>query len=195
MLRMTPRPFALLLCLVLAPPAFAQDLAAPDPPSADPLYIIQPNDLLNVFVYNEPDISGQVLVRPDGRISLPLVQDMQAAGFNPGELKLRIEERLREFIQVPNVTVIIVAIQSYRVYVTGQVTGPGEIMVEKPINVLQAISLAGGLLSTATPEDIVILRNAGDNSKLFRFNYPEAIRGENFNQNMLLKSGDVVVVP
>ena len=196
---------AFLLCMTLAPDIFAQAVTPPEPsfaqavtppePSRDSLYIIQPNDLLRIFVYNEPELSGQVSVRPDGRISLPLVQDMEAAGLNPGELKQRIEERLQQYIDVPNVTVMVEAIRSYRVYVTGQVGTPGALMAEKPISVLQAISLAGGLLAFANPERIVIIRSTGEDSKLFRFHYSEVIRGENFNQNMLLRSGDVVVVP
>jgi len=84
-----------------------------------PIYIIQPNDLLEIFVWKEPDLTRKVLVRPDGRISFPLVQDMQAAGTSPGQLKAAIEENLKEYIGSPNVTVIVEAIQSYRVYVTG----------------------------------------------------------------------------
>src|SRR5690606_5502800 len=93
-------------------------------PAATPLYVIQPNDMLRIFVYNEPELSGDFLVRPDGRISVPLVQDMPAAGLTPGELGERIEARLAEYIEVPNVTVMIAAIQSYRVYVTGLVASP-----------------------------------------------------------------------
>ncbi len=184
----------LLIWLALAPIVSAQEAPLPEPPTS-PLYIIQPNDLLRIFVFNEADLSGQVLVRPDGRISLPLVQDMQAAGFNPGELKKAIEESLLEFIEVPNVTVIVDAIQSYRVYVTGMVGSPGAIMTERPISVLQAISLAGGFQAFADPDAIVIIRATGEDTKLFRFNYSEVVKGENFNQNMLLKSGDVVAVP
>ena len=181
---------ALVLCLTLAPTVSTQE-AMP----SDPLYVIQPNDLLRIFVFNEAELSGQVLVRPDGRISLPLVQDLQAAGLNPGELKERVEERLLEYISVPNVTVIVDAIQSYRVYVTGQVREPGAITAQEPLSVLQAISLAGGFLDFANLEEIVIIRATGENSRLFRFNYSEVIRGMNYNQNMLLRSGDVVAVP
>jgi len=163
--------------------------------SATPLYVIQPNDLLKVFVWKQPDMSGPVLVRPDGRISLPLVQDIQAAGRTPGELKQKIEESLKEFIEFPTVTVIVEAIQSYRVFVTGQVPKPGPIMVEKPISVLQAIALVGGLLPVARPAEIIIVRTTTEGSTLFRFNYPEVIKGERFNQNIILKTGDVVVVP
>lgn len=183
-----------LLSMAVVRPSFAQAPERAEPP-ATPLYVIGPNDLLKIFVWKQPDMSGQVLVRPDGRISLPLVQDIQAAGRTPEELKKGIEESLKEYIEVPTVTVIVDAIQSYRVFVTGQVTKPGPIMVEKPITVLQAIALAGGFLALSKPAETVIVRSTAEGSTLFRFNYPEVIKGEHFNQNITLKTGDVVVVP
>ena len=120
---------------------------------------------------------------------------MQAAGLNPVQLKEKIEESLKEYIDAPNVTVIVDAIQSYRIFVLGKVAKSGAIMVERQIDVLKALSLAGGLLEFANPADIVIIRGTGEDSTLYRFNYPEVIKGKNFSQNMLLKSGDVVVVP
>jgi polysaccharide export outer membrane protein len=183
-----------LLLMTLVAPLSAQTAERPES-SATPLYVIQPNDLLKIFVWKQPDMSGQVLVRPDGRISLPLVQDIQAAGKTPEELKKNIEESLKEYIEFPTVTVIVDAIQSYKVFVTGQVSKPGPIMTEKPISVLQAIALAGGFLPIAKPAETVIVRSTAEGSTLFRFNYPEVIKGEHFNQNIALKTGDVVVVP
>jgi polysaccharide export outer membrane protein len=159
------------------------------------LYVIQPNDVLSIFVWKEPSLSGKFTVRPDGRISFPLVQDMQAAGLNPGQLKSKIEESLKEYIDISNVTVIVDAIQSYKIYVTGKVGKPGMIMSEKPLSVLQAITMAGGFSDFANQAETVIIRNTGEDSTLYKFNYPEVIKGKNFSQNMLLKSGDVVVVP
>ncbi|HEX4996909.1 MAG TPA: polysaccharide biosynthesis/export family protein [Terriglobia bacterium] len=186
-------------------PAVAANTAAPAPAGApantgntagtEPLYIIQPNDQLSVFVWKEPTLSGKVVVRPDGRISIPLVQDMQAAGLNPGELKQRIEDRLKQFIEIPTVTVVVEAIQSYRIFVTGKVAKPGAIMAEKPISVLQALALAGGFTEFANTDETVIIRNNGSENTSFKFNYREMIKGRNFDQNMLLKSGDVIVVP
>ena len=184
----------LLLCMTLGPLLPAQTLQPPRAGTTPP-YLIQPNDLLEIFVYKEPLLSRKVLVRPDGRISFPLIQDLPAAGMNPAELKRQIEESLKEFMEVPNVTVIVDAIQSYRVYVTGKVARPGVITSEKPISVLQALALSGGFSDFANTAETVIIRNSGEDSTLFRFNYPEAIRGRNFSQNMLLRSGDVVVVP
>jgi polysaccharide export outer membrane protein len=188
----------LLLCSISTAAVFAQ--TAPntpvlEPPKTEAHYIIAPNDVLQIFVYKEPNLSGKVTVLPDGRISFPLVQDMQAAGLNPAQLKAKIEEALKEYIDVPTVTVQVESIQSYRVYVEGKVAKSGMISSEKPITVLQAISIAGGFAEFADPAEMVIIRGGGEDSKLFRFNYPEVIKGKNFSQNMLLRPGDVVVVP
>jgi len=188
----------LFLCSVSAAAAFAQTAPTTpilEPPKVTAHYIIQPSDVLQIFVYKEPTLSGKVTVLPDGRISFPLIQDMQAAGLNPGQLKAKIEEALKEYLDAPNVTVTVEAIQSYKVYVEGKVGKSGMIMSEKPINVLQALAIAGGLSEFANPAETVIIRNSGEDSTLYRFNYPEAIKGKNFSQNMLLRSGDVVVVP
>src|SRR5215467_3403090 len=183
-----------LTCVLWVPTMPAQTL---EPPKSlvSPLYLIQPNDVLQIFVWKEPNLSMKVTVRPDGRISFPLVQDMQASGLNPEQLKSKIENSLREYIDVPNVTVIVDAIQSYRIFVTGKVGKPGMISSEKPLSVLQAISLAGGFLEFANEAETVIIRGSGEGSVIYRFNYPEVVKGKNFSQNMLLKSGDVVIVP
>jgi len=186
--------FALWVVMMSAPLLAAQTLEPPR--SAGPAtYIIQPNDVLQIFVWKDTNLSAKVTVRPDGRISVPLVQDMQAAGISPAQLKSRLEAALKEFVEVPNVTVIVEAILSYRVFVTGRVVKPGMIAFEKPISVLQAIALAGGFQEFANQSGTVIIRNTGEDSVLYRFNYPEVIQGKNFSQNMLLKSGDVIVVP
>jgi len=163
--------------------------------ASPPPYIVQPNDLLEIYVWKDQNLTRKVVVRPDGRISFPLIQDMQVAGLNPEVIKYEIEDRLKEYIDAPNVTVIVEAIQSYRVFVTGRVVKPGALTLEKPISVLQALALAGGFQEFANPAEMVIIRSTGEDSILFRFNYVEAIKGKNFNQNILLKSGDVVVVP
>lgn len=161
----------------------------------EPLYIIQPNDMLEVFVWKEPELTRKVLVRPDGRISFPLVQDMQAASLSPGQLKVQVEKALSEFLNAPEVTIIVEAIQSYRVYVLGKVQNPGVVTVEKPVTVLQALALAGGFQEFAREEEMSIIRNAGNEHLLFNFNYKDVIRGKKPEQNILLRSGDVVVVP
>ena len=172
-----------------------QDAAKDAKPSATPSFIVQPNDLLEIYVWKEPELTRKVLVRPDGRISFPLIQDLQAAGMSPVEIKQEIEKKLQEYIEVPNVTVLVEAIQSYRVFVTGKVAKPGAITSEKPITVLQALALAGGFSDFANLAEIVMVRNNGSDNLLFKFNYVEFIKGKNFSQNIVLRSGDVVVVP
>jgi polysaccharide export outer membrane protein len=173
----------------------AASVLAQEPADEAPLYVIEPNDVLEIFVWKEPDLSRKVLVRPDGRISFPLVQDLQAAGLTPAELKGKVEELLTEYLAAPNVTVIVDAIQHYRIYVTGKVNSPSSFMVEKPITVLQALSLAGGFAEFADEGGIKIVRAYGDNYVYLDFNYKDVIKGKNTEQNIFLRSGDVVVVP
>ena len=162
---------------------------------SDPLYIIQPGDVLEIFVWKEADLTRKVLVRPDGCISFPLVQDLQASGSNPTELKNRIEERLKEFLAAPNVTVIVDSINSYQVYVVGKVQKPGSITSEKPITVLQALSIAGGFQDYAKESAMTIIRRNEKETLVFDFDYKEVTNGRKTNQNIQLLSGDVVVVP
>jgi len=190
---------AILLMLFFGPwPVFAQGSQSteennpvPDPPQ----YVIQPNDLLEIVVWGEPDISRTVLVRPDGRISLPLVQDLRASELTPVELKEQMENRLKEYVDSPNVTVIVEAIKSYKVYVIGEIQKPGGIIVEKPITVLQALTLAGGFQEYANESAIRIVRTSGQQHLVFEFNYKDVIKGKKAEQNITLRSGDVVVVP
>jgi polysaccharide biosynthesis/export protein len=167
----------------------------PDAKPAEPLYLIQPNDILEIFVYKEPELTRKVLVRPDGRISFPLVQDLQAAGATPGELKTQIETKLQEFLSAPSVTVIIEGIRSYQVFVVGKVQKPGAIVVEKPITVLQALAIAGGFQDYAKGSDMTVIRGSGKDSSIFPFDYSEVTKGKKSDQNIFLKSGDVVVIP
>jgi polysaccharide export outer membrane protein len=185
----------LFVLLVSVPAIFAQ---GPEPTlettKALARYVIQPNDVLMIFVYKEPNLSGKVTVLPDGTISFPLVQDIRAAGLNPSQLKAKLEAALKDYIDVPNVTVQVDSINSYKVYVIGKVAKQGEIKSEKPINVLEALSLAGGFQEFANQTEVVIIRNSGEDSTLYKFSFPDVIKGRNFSQNMLLKPGDVVAV-
>lgn len=192
-------PYKLLLFSILAAlPAAAvaqegTDSAAEgfDPPS----FIIEANDILEVFVWKEPDLSRKVLVRPDGYISFPLVQDLKAAGMTPAELKQQLEVKLKEYLTAPNVTVIVDAIMHYRIYVTGKVQAPSSFILEKPITALQAISLAGGLQEFADESEVKIVRPTSSGYSYLNFDYKEVIKGRNVSQNIYLESGDVVVVP
>ena len=180
--------------LSASPLLSAQAESMPDPdPSAD--FIIKANDILEIFVWKEPDLTRNVLVRPDGYISFPLVQDLRASGMKPSQLKASLEEKLREYLTEPNVTVIVDQIRHYRIYVTGKVQAPSSFILEKPITVLQAISLAGGLQEFAKESDVEIVRSTSQGYSYLDFDYKEIIRGRNVSQNIYLESGDVVVVP
>jgi polysaccharide biosynthesis/export protein len=181
----------LLICSSTLP---AQSLEPPKP-DVTPFYLIQPNDVLQIYVWKDPTMSQKVTVRPDGRISFPLVQDVQAAGLSTVQLKAALEEGLKQYVEFPNVTVIVDAILSYKVYVIGKVAKPGAYLDVKPMNVLQALSLAGPFAEFADIDRIVIIRGSGEDSNLFKFNFSEVIQSKNFSQNFLLKNGDVVVVP
>ncbi len=185
--------FSALLFILVVPVLAAQNNSAVG--KGDASFIIEANDILEIFVWKEPDLSRKVLVRPDGYISFPLVQDMLAAGMTPSELKVQLEEKLKEYLTAPNVTVIVDAIRHYRIYVTGKVQGPSSFMVEKPITVLQAISLAGGLQEFADESEVKIVRPTARGYSYLDFDYKDVIKGKNVNQNIYLESGDVVVVP
>lgn len=187
--------FTILALLLAASPLASAQPKAQLSETRDPVYTIQPNDMLEIFVWKEPDLTRKVLVRPDGRISFPLIQDLNAAGSSPGELKSNIESRLKEYLTSPNVTVIVESIQSYKVFVVGKVQRPGSIIAEKPISVLQALSLAGGFEDFAKQADITILRSSGGKSLVLPFDYRNVTRGRRPEENIFLHSGDVVVVP
>ncbi len=202
---------AILLMLFFGPwPVFAQGSpreAENNPVPEPPQYVIQPNDLLEIVVWGEPDISRMVLVRPDGRISLPLVQDIRASELTPVELKKQMEDLLEEYIDSPNVTVIVSAIESYKIYVLGKVLNPGQIVHEKPLTVLQALTLAGGFQDYADKSEIRIIRFDGRGpypsgkeefpvgQLIFEFDFDDVTKGKTTEQNIFLRSGDVVVVP
>lgn len=158
-------------------------------------YLIQPGDVLVVSVWKEPDLQQEVFVRPDGGLSFPLVGDVKAAGVGLDELRQIIDQRLRKYIPDPVVTVALKELGGNRIYVVGKVNRPGEFAFIKPIDVMQALSLAGGATSFAALDDIQILRRDGDEQTSLRFRYGEVERGRDLEQNILLRSGDTVVVP
>jgi len=195
--RLLTIPLALLIAGAILPlaPMYAAQETMESSLVSEASYIIEANDILEVFVWKEPDLSRSVLVRPDGFISFPLVQDLKAAGMTPAQLKANLEERLQEFLTAPNVTVIVDQIRHYRIYVTGKVQAPSSFILEKPITVLQAISLAGGIQEFADESEVKIVRPVSQGYSYLDFDYKEVIKGKNLDQNIYLESGDVVVVP
>jgi len=177
----------------------AQSATKPDssPKAAtdDPTYVIGQDDVLDISVWKEPEVSRQVPVRPDGKISLPLLNDVQAAGLTPMQLQAQLTEKLKKFLTEPQVTVIVTAINSRRVYMMGEINRPGAIPMVPNMTVLQAISTAGGLSQFANSSKIQILRTENGKQVTYLFNYKDVIRGVKTEQNIILKPGDSIVVP
>jgi polysaccharide export outer membrane protein len=158
-------------------------------------YRIQPGDLLTVSVWKEQDLSGDALVRPDGGLSFALVGDVAASGKSVAMLRQELTERLQQYIPNPVITVSVKAIGGNRVFVLGKVQRPGEFPFSRPVDVMQAISLAGGTTSFAALNHIVILRRENGRLRSIPFHYADVERGKSLDQNILLASGDTVVVP
>jgi polysaccharide export outer membrane protein len=158
-------------------------------------YLIGPEDVLTIVFWREKDLSSDVVVRPDGRISLPVLQDVHASGLTPEQLRDSLTKTAERYVEDPNVTVVVKEINSRRVFITGQVAKPGPYNITSPMTVLQLIAFAGGLLEYADDEHILIMRVEKDTPVSYRFNYKEITRQRNLKQNVLLKPGDTVIVP
>lgn len=158
-------------------------------------YELQPGDLLIVSVWRETELQQQVLVRPDGGISFPLAGDIQASGRTVNELSKEIERRLSSYITDPQVTVSLFELRGNLIYVMGKVNRPGVYPFNQNIDVVQALSMAGGATSFAEVNEIKILRRNNGKLKAQTFRYSDIEKGKNLDQNILLKSGDTVVVP
>ena len=166
---------------------------APQSASLPPDYVIGTDDVLGVLFWRDETMSADVLVRPDGRISLPLLNDIDVAGQTPDQLRTRLMELTKQFVAEPNVTVIVRQINSRKVFITGQVTRPGPYPLTAPTTVLQLLALAGGLTDYANGKEIAIIRTGTPQS--LRFNYEDVRKGKNAQQNIELKVGDTVIVP
>ncbi|TGD71870.1 polysaccharide export protein [Mangrovimicrobium sediminis] len=160
-------------------------------------YKINPGDILEVYVWNEEDLTRQVRVRPDGFISLPLAGEVQAGGKTPAEVTTALGKALGKYLNdAPVITVSLVDLQGNIVYVLGKVNRPGAFTVSTPVDVTQALAWAGGLNSFADEGDIQILRRGSDGNQVsLEFDYGAVKNGEDLKSNILLRSGDVVVVP
>ncbi len=161
----------------------------------DPSYVIGPQDVLNIAVWKEPDFSSTAPVRPDGKISMPLLGDVEAAGRTPSQLEQDLTVRLKKYIDDPRVTVVVTSINSKRVYILGEVNHPGTINMSPDMTVLQALSAAGGPTAYANTKKITILRTEQGKQTKYAFNYKEVIKGNETQQNIVLKAGDTIVVP
>jgi polysaccharide export outer membrane protein len=157
-------------------------------------YVIGPDDVLHVSVWKETELSETLPVRSDGRISMPLLNDVQAAGLTPTQLAASLTEKLKKFVADPRVTVIVTAMNSQKVYVTGEVTHTGSMSLTPNMTVLQALASAG-FTQFANTKGIYVLRVENGKQVKIPVNYKKLIKGEAMDQNVLLKPGDTVVVP
>jgi polysaccharide export outer membrane protein len=203
----------LALAGALALPAWAQGTPAQKPekkpetarasaPSAaaraateDPDYVIGAEDSLAINVWKEAELSRPVQVRPDGKVTLPLLNDIQAAGLTPQQLAASITEKLKKFVSDPQVTVIVTAIVSRRIYILGEVAHSGTFPLLHGMTVLQALASAGSFSQFADTRKIYLLRSEGGKQAKYPFNYREVIKGRHQEQNIELKPGDTIVVP
>jgi polysaccharide biosynthesis/export protein len=176
---------ALLLVLLAAT---AQEAAPQD-------YIIGPDDVLQVLFWRDKDMSGEFIVRPDGKISLPLLNDVQAAGLTPEQLRARVVEQAAKYLEDPTATVVVKQINSRRVFITGTVEKPGSYQLTTRTTVMQLIATAGGLKEYAKRDKIKILRAGKNRDQRLSFDYDRVVSGRNQQQNIELKPGDTVVVP
>jgi polysaccharide export outer membrane protein len=189
------RLLASILFLVVAQPVTQAWAQQPEAEARDRVYEVQPGDRLEISVWNEPDLQREVLVAPDGGISFPLAGEMSAVGKSVAELRQELTEKLSRLIAEPLVTVTVSEILGNKIYVLGQVTRPGEFVVNPRVDVMQALSMAGGTTPFAALNDIMILRRRGGEQVAIRFRYSDVATGKSLDQNIILESGDVVVVP
>jgi polysaccharide export outer membrane protein len=190
---MKKKPIALALALVLAAAAGAPAGQPPGPAARPPAaYTIGAGDVLRIIVWKEPDLTGDVTVRVDGMITVPLLGDLQAAGRSPGDVAESVAQGLQRFVETPRVTAAVSLSNSARFYVVGQVAKPGEFPLSSNTTVLHALALAGGLKEFARTDSIVIVRQ---DQSVVPVNYKRIAEGKDVSQNVTLARGDTIVVP
>lgn len=170
------------------PPSASQTIADLD-------YLLSPEDVLEISVWKEETLTKQVIVRPDGAFSFPLVGDVLATAKTIEQVRAEIKERLKKYIPDPVVSVSLLKVTGYKIYVIGRVNKPGEFVTGRFVDVLQALAMAGGLTPFAAENDIRILRRVQGKEYVRKFRYADVRSGENLDQNLILRSGDTVVVP
>src|SRR6188768_2226644 len=187
---------AVFVWVLLSALPLAAQTAPPGAPAAPPAdYVIGAEDVLSIVYWRDKEMSTDVTVRPDGRISLPLLNDLQAAGLTPTQLRDYLNKESVRYLEDPNVSVVVKQINSRKVFITGEVAKPGTYPLAGTTTVLQLIALAGGLKDYADAKKIVILRNEAGHPTSYPFNYKDVAARKNLSQNIELKSGDTVIVP
>lgn len=177
----------------VAPSPAASPQAAAPSVGAD--YQLGPTDVIAVVVWGEKDLSTEVVIRPDGKISLPLLNDVEAAGLTTEQLRRRITELAKRFVATPVVTVVVKQVNNNKAFVTGQVMRPGPYVLSGPTTVLQIIALAGGFTEFADKNHVLITRLENGRQQAFEFSYNDVVKKRDLSQNLILKPGDTVVVP
>ena len=196
---------SLCLCAALALPVVAHSTrqsasanTSPSAPIASPAlpkdYVIGVADMLSVVFWRDKELSAEVVVRPDGKISLPILNDLPAAGVTPEQLADVVEKAAAKFVRDPGATVIVKEIHSRKVYVIGEVAKPGTFPLGSEMNVLQIIAEAGGFLEHANKGDVVIVRHENGQERRYTFNYNDVVRGRNVKQNIPLLPGDTILI-
>ena len=189
---------AFLSVLLMASVCSAEQAGSKDRASALPFgpeYLIGPGDILYVSVWKEETLTREVVVLPDGKISFPLIGQVQAAGRTINELKNDITSRITKYAPKEEVVLEIKQVNSMIIYIIGRVNQPGRVVLNTNINVLQALAIAGGLNPFAKRNQIKIMRNVSGRTRILNFSYDDVVDGENLEQNVTLVRGDVVVVP
>jgi len=184
-----------ILILVLALASQPGQAGGVTVPVVDATYLVQPGDTLQVTVWKEQELQAEVLIRPDGGLSFPLAGEIEAAGHTVEDIRKVLQGRLTKYLPDPVVTVVVKKADGSRIFVVGKVNRPGDFALFRPIDVMQALSLAGGATPYADVNGIRILRREGAQQQVFHFRYDDVRRGKDLTQNILLHSGDTVVVP
>jgi len=154
-------------------------------------YTLGPADVIHVRVWREPDLSGSMEIRPDGRITMPVIKEVKAGGLTPAQLEEQISKALSEYVKNPQVTVSVEAVRSKRYYLSGEINRPGAYPLASPTTVFEALTMAGGFREFANKKKITIIRG----TERLRFNWNEVVKGKNLAQNIALENGDQIVVP
>ncbi len=158
-------------------------------------YVVGPEDVLTIIVWREKDLSNDVTVRPDGRITLPLINDVVAQGLTPDQLRNQLKAQFDKYVEDSSVSVVVKQINSRKVFITGMVGKPGSYPLTSTVTVLQLISMAGGLNEFARGKEIVVMRTEDGKQKAMKFNYEDVRKGRKLQQNIELRPGDTVLVP
>jgi polysaccharide biosynthesis/export protein len=173
----------------------AEDKADTQKESSPSHYLISANDVLNIFVWKEADFTRDVTVMPDGRITFPLIGEIEAQGKTVTGLKNEITEKLKAFISSPEVTVMIKTTQARHVYTIGKIGKPGPYQLEPSMTILQVLSTAGGFTEWADTKNVLIVRRKDNKEVMYRFNYPDFTSGKDLVQNIVLEPNDTIIVP